>query len=72
MSFLKGWRTRIVSAACFILGIVGYCQGVDIKALLSDLGLGTHQVEAIMIGMSILMAVLREITTTAAGTKDPT
>jgi hypothetical protein len=71
MTNLKGWRTRIVSAAFFILGVAGYCQGVDIKSFLADIGLGAHQVEAVMIGMAIVMAVLRQITDSSAGSKTP-
>ena len=62
-NFLSGWRTRIVALAGIGLGILGL---VDPHVVTAALGFGARGHSWVLIGFSVAMVVLRQITTKPA------
>jgi len=64
--FLKGFRTRIFSVAVFVLGAL---ELLSPDMLSTALGLGDRGHAIVFIAISVLIFVLRQLTTTPPGKK---
>lgn len=62
VTFLKGWKTRIIFGCGFLAGFLDEIKVLDIKQFLVSLGVPGDKVGVVMIGMSMLGILLREIT----------
>jgi hypothetical protein len=68
MKFLKGWRTVLLSAALFLVGLADVFQAVDLSAILNALGVPEGKTGGVLALVSLAFGVLRYATSTAVGT----
>lgn len=64
---LRGWRTVLVMAPVVLLGLLDQVQAIDLRPVLTALGVPEERVGGIVAGLGLLALLLRTITTGPLG-----
>lgn len=67
---LKGLRTLLASLVVTLLGLAAFLDPEQVKGILGLFIKDEHQLGSIMVGVGVLFAVLRVITSTGVFSKD--
>lgn len=64
---MKGWRTALVATLLFLAGLADVVGAVDMREVLSLLGVPTEKLGGVVALISLGFGVLRYITTSPVG-----